>query len=163
MELTWLGRYRNIVLALVHHSNCVSRRLGVPIDRGMGISLTSQEFQLLEAVIENEDKILNLSDYFSITGITRSSLTLASKKLLAYELIEKFKLAGNNKNVILRPTEKGKELYINSCNRTGRKAFKVFFEKLDFLTDEQLEKVADAIMSLDEEIDDDAKVVLIKQ
>ena len=162
MELIWLGRYKGLVHALVHHSNCVARKAGVSIDRGMGVSLTSQEFQFLEAVIEHEDDVLILSAYATLTGISRSSLTLAAKKLESYGLVEKFKFANNKKNIILRPTEKGKMLYLQSCKETGEKTFSSFFDKLSFLTDDQLEKIADAIMALDIKISD-GEDELIKQ
>jgi len=130
----------------------MAQKAGNAINRGFGISLTSQEFQLLECVIENEDDVLNMSDYNSITGINKSSLTVAAKKLMNYELIEKYKLAGNKKNIILKPTKKGIELYnhfvLNSCEQV----FEELFEKLSGLSDDQLQAVVDAIMSLDKEI-----------
>lgn len=162
VELTWLGRYKGLVHALVHHSNCVARKMGLSFDRGMGVSLNSQEFQLLEAVIEHEDETLILSAYSALTGISRSSLTFAAKKLESYALVERYKFASNKKNIILRPTEKGKEIYRHNSNQTSKKVFAAFFDKLSFLTDDQLEKIADAIMTLDVGIEESGDE-LIKQ
>ena len=162
MELTWLGRYRGIVAALVHHSNSVNRALTERRDYGGGVSISTQEFQILEALIEHEDKNYIMADLAARLAIPQSTMTKAAQQLTACGLVERYRLADNKKSVILKPSEKGRALYNNYCEAEARQLFADFFAKLDTLTDEQLDTVTDAIMTLDKTLSQDSDKQLIK-
>lgn len=162
MQLTWLGRYRGVVAALVHHSNSVNRVLTSRMDMGGGIMLSSQELQILEALIEHEDENYIMSDIAAGLAIPQSSMTKISQQLAACGLIERYRREGNRKNVILKPSEKGRALYDDYCENYARDLFAPLFDGLAPLTDEQLAIVADAIFALDGVISQSGEEKLVK-
>ena len=106
-----MGRYRQLIATIVLHGNNVSRVMPLRTPMLDGIALNQPEWQILEYLLENEqdDKCMNrISERL---GIPQSSLSKAVKNLCRFGLVERFRQGGNRKNVILHPTEKGRELY----------------------------------------------------
>lgn len=162
MELTWFGRYRDIIAALVYHTNCVNRTSNVRENIGDGVMLTVQEWQTLESIIEHDDKSLIMSDISKLLGLPLSTLSKVTKQLLSQGLVERYRIDGNRKNIILRPSKKGYLLYHSHCEAVTRPLFQNFFNKLEPLSDEQLKIISDAIIALNAEMDEDQARRLIK-
>lgn len=162
MELTWFGRYRDFIAALVYHTNCVNRTANVRENIGDGVLVTAQEWQTLEAIIEHDDKSLIMSDISRLLGIPLSTLSKVSKQLLSQGLVERYRLDGNKKNIILRPSKKGYSLYRTHCEAVTMPLFQRFFNMLESLSDEQLKIMSDAIIALNTEMDEEQVRRLIK-
>ena len=147
MELTWMGRYRELIRALVYYSNSSNRNvLGRPISaEENGISQT--EYQILEYICEFEHKHKIMADISRDLGILPSIVTKCTKRMYDMGLIEKYRIQGNNKSIVLRPTEKGKELYHTMMSLVSS-AFLPFFQQLENATDEELSMFEHAIRSL---------------
>lgn len=155
------GRYHDLVLALVRHSNSVNRVLNTETNIG-GFGLTVQEYQLLEAVAEYEDENWIMSDYASHLGISLSSISKMASKLTSLGLITKYKLSTNKKNIILKPTDTGIELYHRFFSDISGKLFAPFYAKLDTIPEEYLERMTEAINVFSGELKDDAEERLIE-
>ncbi len=149
-------------MALLHHTNVVSRTMSFKIDRGEGIFLSHQQTQILELIIEYRNENLSMSDFAKMLGLSRSMVTQASKLLVKYGLVERYRSSDNLKTVILRPTEKGVKLFDNYISSTSSQLFKNYFSKLSALTDEQLKIVEEAIYALDSELEEDNEKILSK-
>ena len=162
MELTWFGRYRDIVTALVYHTNCVNRSANIRENYGSGVMLTAQEWQTLETIIEHDNENLIMSDISKLLGIPLSTLSKLTKQLLSQGLVERYRIDGNRKNIILRPSKKGYLLYQEHCEAVTTPLFQRFFNKLEPLSDEQLKIISDAIIALNTEMDEDQVRRLIK-
>ncbi len=148
METDWMGRYRPLVAALVLHSNIVNKASNERMDVGSGIMLTTQEWQTLECIIEHEDSYFSMIEIARQLGIPQSSFSRVVKALHEYRLIAKYQVAGNKKNIILRPTELGKEIYAKRSDDYIRRLFRKFFNELEPLSDEDLKLITGAINHL---------------
>lgn len=138
MEADWMGRYRPLVAALVLHCNIVNKASNERMDIGDGVMLTPQEWQTLECIVEHEDSYFSMIEIARQLGIPQSSFSRIVKTLHDYKLIAKYQVAGNKKNIILRPTEFGSSLYCNRAEDPTREKFKSFFKDLESLSDKDL-------------------------
>ena len=147
MKLEWFGRYRNISAALVQFSNCMIKTAATEWDIGEGVYLTGPEWQVLELIIENDDGALIMSDYAKMLGLPKSTVSKIAKKLLNYDLIARFRVEGNNKTIILKPTQRGKDIYFNYVTSLVGPLWNTLFEGLSSLDDNSMETVAEALRS----------------
>ena len=58
MDSEWMGRYRNLVAALVQHSNIVMKASSEKAEVSRGIFLNPNEWQILEYLVEHRDHTL---------------------------------------------------------------------------------------------------------
>lgn len=144
-----MGRYRELVRALIYYSNSSNRGMfKKTLSPVNGIALSKPEYQILEYLCEfdNENKIM--ADIAHDLGIIPSIVTKSTKTLVGYGLAERYHIAGNRKNIILKPTQAGRKMYIDCYTGDIEKLFIPFFNALDGLTDEQLKTFERAIYTL---------------
>ncbi len=146
MKLEWLGRYRELVRALVYYSNS-SNKCVIASKRSGEFNLTQHEYQILEYLCEFEDENRIMADISQDLGIGQSSVTKAAKRLIQNGMVERFRLGSNQKNIVLKPTEKGKAAYGFTSSNVSY-AFIRFFQSLDSCTDEQLKVFENAVWLL---------------
>ena len=149
MESEWMGRYREIVAAVVRHGNVVLRNQSNSHDIGDGIVLKQQQWQILEYIVEHRDKRFSMNDISYQLNIPQSTFSRTVKMLCEEGLVEKYQMVNNRKNIILKPTEKGTELYRRHAENSVEPLFRDFFESLKDVSDEDLHRVAVAIEKLD--------------
>lgn len=145
MKPDWMGRYRPLVRALVQHTNTASRNAGMKKEFAPGVMLSSQEWQVLEYLIEHEDETENMLYISERLGIAQSSLSKYTKTLCKEKLVERFHIVGNRKSIILKATEKGRQVYEYRNDHVNSELFAPLFEGLNSLPDEVIEQVAQAI------------------
>ncbi len=148
MGIDWMGRYRPLVAALVLHANVVNRGLSMRSDIGDGIMLNPQEWQVLEFVIEHSDSYFSMIEISRELGIPQSSFSRIVKTIQDYKLISKYQVAGNRKNIVLRPTEYGKNLYNKRVESSSSISFINFFKELDSMSDDCIKTFTRALNNL---------------
>lgn len=148
MELSWMGRYRELVRALIYYSNTSNRGTAVSMARVGEISLSKMEYQILEYICEFENENRIMTDISRDLGILQSNVTKATKHLLTYGLAERYHMKGNKKSIVLKPTEAGKEIYAQYYARDVQPIFQPFFDFLDQCSDEQLRQFETAVRIL---------------
>lgn len=79
-----------------------------------------------------------MTDIADSLGIAQSNITKASKSLSHYGLIERFHLKRNKKNIILKPTDKGKHVYTAIYENEVSGVFIPFFESLNNFSDAEI-------------------------
>ena len=145
MKTEWMGRYRPLVAALVRHSNGVMRSQSTRREYPEGICLSSTEWQVLEYIVEHEnddDCMLFISERLSIP---QSTFSKAVKTLSSLGLVDKYQMLSNKKNIILKPTKRGNEVYEERAKMIAEKNFRAFFEALEDISDKDLETMVNAI------------------
>lgn len=152
MSTEWMGRYREILAALVLHGNVVMRSYTATIDIGEGILLNQQQWQILEYIVEHRDKLFNMIDISYRLNIPQSTFSKTVKILCDNGLVEKYQAVNNRKNIILRPTEKGLHCYESKAAKNAESTLKGFFDALKDVSDEDLHAVAKAIEALDNDL-----------
>lgn len=152
MDTEWMGRYRGLVASLVRHGNVAIRTQTNKKNIGGNIWLNDQQWQILEYLIENRDKIFNMNDVSYRLDIPQSTFSKTIKLLCEKGLVEKYQAVNNRKNIILRPTDYGLKLYDDFSIKDVEKDFKEFFSALESVSDKDLQAVARAIELLDNNI-----------
>ena len=155
MNTEWMGRYRPLIAALVRHSNIVQRRITIRTNVENGIILNAQEWQVFEYIIEHlyDDAHMNLiSDRL---GIPQSSFSKIVKLLCSYGLVEKYQMTNNKKNIILRPSDYGLLLYEKHSSSLIDSTYGDFFDQLESFSDTDIELIAKAIETLNNNLVDD--------
>ncbi|MBQ8536491.1 MAG: winged helix-turn-helix transcriptional regulator [Clostridia bacterium] len=145
MKPDWMGRYRPLVRALVQHTNTASRNAGQKKEFAPGVMLSSQEWQVLEYLIEHEDEDENMLYISERLGIAQSSLSKYTKTLCCEKLVERYHILGNRKSIILKATDKGRQVYDYRSDHVNPALFAPLFEGLDSLPDEVILQVSQAI------------------
>lgn len=112
MELQWMGQYREIVRALIRYANLYAHFQTDKRGDGIDVPLTAHEWQTLECICEFEDNMYNMAYLAKKVGIPASNFSKYVKTLTSLGLVERYRLAGNKKNIILKLSPKGKELYL---------------------------------------------------
>mgnify|MGYP000873090602 FL=1 len=152
MDKSWIGRYRELVAQLVRHSNVCARIMYKEQEIYPNIKLTAQQWQTLEYIIEYENDRLNMSKYAQRLGIPQSSFSKCIKKLVESGLINKYKSSNNKKDVILKASKKGREIYNHHSRILYQYIFYKMFELLDPLSDQDIELTAEAIKALNDSL-----------
>lgn len=148
MELNWMGRYRELVRAIVYYSNSSNRHLFTVNRRLSPADLSMHEYQILEYICEFENENRILADISRDTGIAQSIITKATKRLIALGLAERYRLGNNRKSIVLRPTEAGRARYLEIALGSVAPAFTAFFRSLESFDGETLAVFEDAIRTL---------------
>lgn len=145
MKLTWMKESRALIHALIYYGNiscCGVHTTMMPYD---GVELTKHEFQALEYICEHEDDNQNMTAIANDLGLPQSTLTKITKHLTALELVERFRIVGNKKTVILKPTEHGKQVYITIIQRDIEPLFRNFIQYMSTLPDGSIENFEKAV------------------
>lgn len=144
----WMSRYRPLVAALVKHTNVVQRAAGRTVRLSEEVSLSTQEWQVFEYILEHQDDDSCMNHISERLGIAQSTFSKITKYLCEQGLVDKYQTETNRKNIILRPSADGVDLYRQQTATVGREMFGAFFEDLDGLSDEQLETFTAALERL---------------
>lgn len=144
MKLSWMGKYRDVVEAMVRYGNAYSYAVtikGVISDP----PINSLQLQVLEYLIENEERHDNMSQIANRLHIHMSTFSKTVRQLEAFGLLERYHMNGNRKNVIIVVTDLGKELYEQYASGPKTEVWKKTFEMLDKLDDESVEALVNIL------------------
>ncbi len=134
-----MGRYRELIRMIMKYNNLFSRKLSEKAFDGYGISLTAQQWQTLECVIEYEDTNFNMAYFAKQLGLPKSSFSKHVQSLVERGLVERYQHTNNRKNVVLKPSEKGLALYRRNSAIILESGWKEVFAIMKDLRDEDLE------------------------
>ena len=131
MKLEWMGEYRDLVEALMHYCNIYAAAYRAENMEYEGISYSYAQIQVLEYLLENEDRQENMSSISSRLGITRSNFSKIINRLAAKGLVEKAYLPGNHKELTVSVNKLGRELYEDYAKEILRWHFSPMFSSLE--------------------------------
>ena len=95
MKLAWMGEYREMVEALIHYCNIYAAAYKVEKMEFQGVSYSYAQIQVLEYLLENEERNENMSAIAARLGITRSNFTKIVNRLVAKGLLDKAYMLGS--------------------------------------------------------------------
>ena len=119
----------------------------------LGLRLTSQQFQILECVVEYEDENKNMVFMGNKLGLKKSTFSKLIKVLVNYGLVERYRQNDNRKDIILKPSEKGRIYYQERSKIFLESAWKEAFAVLDKLSDESLAIIVDFMTKIIDDLD----------
>ena len=147
MKLEWMGEYREVVEALIHYCNIYAGVYRREKLQYQGVSYSYAQIQVLEYLLENEERCDNMSRIASRLGITRSNFTKIVQRLESKGLVEKALMPGSHRERSVAVTALGRALYEDYSREILRWHFDPMFRSLEGLTPEARDRVRDALQA----------------
>lgn len=145
MKLEWMGQNREIVEALIHYCNIYAGVYRIEKMSFRGITYSYSQIQVLEYLLENEERNDNMSAIAHRLGITRSNFTKIVTRLCKKGLVEKVRVPGSKRDLNVIVNDLGRELYEDYSIGILKRHFEPMFRDLDKLSPEAREYVRDAL------------------
>ena len=140
MRLEWLGKYGDFVEKLVHYGNAYAQNYNTERSFGVGASFSASEIQTLEYILTNQDKNQNMAEMAYYLGIPASTFSKNINKMMKKGLVEKYHISTNRKEIILRVSDFGKDVYEQYSRFAYERLYKDVFSVLDQIPAEYVEK-----------------------
>ncbi len=145
MKLEWMGQNREIVEALIHYCNIYAGVYRIEKMSFRGIAYSYSQIQVLEYLLENEERNDNMSAIAHRLGITRSNFTKIVTRLCKKGLVEKVRVPGSRRDLNVVVNDLGRELYEDYSKGILKRHFEPMFRDLDMLSAEDRAHVRDAL------------------
>ena len=145
MKLEWMGDHRDLVEALIRYCNIyagVYRREKLSFQ---GVPCSYAQIQVLEYLLENEERRENMTHIAARLGITRSNFTKITQRLAAKGLVEKKPMPESRRETAVTVTPLGCAVYEDYTREILRWHFSPMFRALDQLSPEDRGHVRDAL------------------
>ncbi|MDR2370595.1 MAG: winged helix DNA-binding protein, partial [Treponema sp.] len=113
-----------------------------------GFFLNGQQWQSLECILEYEDENKNMSFMARQLGISKSTFSKNIQFLVRHDLVEKYQQNDNRKDIILKPSERGRSFYKKRSQIISESGWKEPFAILDKLTDESMNILVEFMKNL---------------
>lgn len=164
MRLEWLGKYGDFVEKLVHYGNAYAQNYNTERSFGVGASFSASEIQTLEYILTNQNKNQNMAEMAYYLGIPASTFSKNVNKMMKKGLVEKYHISTNRKEIILRVSDFGKDVYEQYSRFAYERLYKDVFSVLDQIPAEYVEKFTQILkLCAEENISTaDNQAVLIK-
>ena len=146
MKLEWMGEHRDVVEALIHYCNIYAGVYRIEKMSFRGITYSYAQIQVLEYLLENEERNENMSSIAHRLGITRSNFTKIINRLEAKGLVERIRMPGSRRDLCVCVNELGRKLYEDYVKGVLKRHFTPMFRDLDKLSPESRAIVRDALM-----------------
>jgi len=140
-----MGEYRGVVEQLIHYCNVYAAVYKKETNHFGGVDFSFAQIQVVEYLLENEELNQNMSCIATRLGITFSTFSKMVNKLEQKGLLEKYFLEGNNKNIVVRVSELGRQVYAEYSEQIKRNHFGPMFENLRQIPPEYLPVIAKAL------------------
>lgn len=152
MGTEWMGRYRNMVEAMIRFGNVYAQTLSEPGFIECSAEITGEELQVLEYILENEVLHLNMAEIAKRLSIPQSSFSKLVKRLTQKGLLEKYHSKSNRKNVIICVSEYGKKVYDEYVQSSVNGKWGRMFENLDDISEDSLAAFTQALNGFCEDV-----------
>jgi DNA-binding MarR family transcriptional regulator len=147
MKLAWMGEYRDVVEALIRYCNVYAASYKPEAMNYNGISFSFSQIQVLEYLLENEERNENMSAIAKRLGISRSNFTKIVNRLAGKGLLEKHHMPGSGKEMKLSINELGRELYNSYSQKILQAHFAPMFKEFEKIPKEYYPYIAMALNS----------------
>lgn len=145
MKLEWMGSYRGLLEKLIRYCNVYAAVYKEEIDYGLEEPFSFAQIQVLEYLLENEELNQNMSTIACRLGVSLSTFSKMVSKLTDKGLLEKFYLEGNRKNIVVRVSQRGRELYGEYSQRVLEEHFSHMFDVLNTIPEEYIASFVQAL------------------
>ena len=166
MYLDWMGKNRLFVEKMIRFANMYAAVYKKEEFYGTEIPISFEQVQVLEYLLENERLNQNMAMIASRLGVTPSNFTRIVNKLVKKGLLEKYYMEGNRKNIIIRVTDLGRELYQTYSKYIYNNFFSGLFEASEEIPAEVLNGLAKGLeksISKQSAVELKAKLIPVKE
>ena len=131
MVMEWMGEYRDVVEALIHYCNIYADVYKNEHMVFQDVTYSFSQVQVLEYLLENEERQDNMSAIAARLGISRSNFTKIVNRLESKGLVEKAYMQGSRKELVVTVNDFGKALYEEYSQEILKNHFQPMFSKLN--------------------------------
>ena len=142
MKLEWMGEYRDVVEKLMKYCNEYGNIYKREQHYGTEIKISYAQIQVIEYLLENEERHQNMSTIASRLGVSLSVFSKLVNQLAAKGLLQKFHTQSNKKDVIIQVTDLGRKTYSDYSEYIVQTHFQKMFDVADQLPRETLPVIA---------------------
>lgn len=142
MKLEWLGKYRDFFESLYHYTNTYGQIYSVQGFHHTSVSCSLAELQILEYILENEEKNQKMSEVAERLGVSPATFSKNVKKMVQKNLLEKYKSTANKKEIIVKTSLLGKKVYKEYVTGLLEIRFKETFEILDTIPETYIDAIS---------------------
>lgn len=145
MNTKWLGKHRDFIGCLIKYANNYGQAYNVLGFHNTTVPCTLAQIQVIEYIIENEEKNQKMQEIAKRLGVSTSAFSKNVKKMVEKGLLEKYKAIDNKKEIIVKASPLGHKVYEEYVTSLYERRFKHTFELLDKVPEEYLDLVAEAL------------------
>lgn len=111
MELKWMERHRSLIEKMIRYGNAYAYTFRKQRSFGTDTLFSASQIQTLEYILEAEDSDEKMTEMAARLGVSKATFSKNVKSLMDKGLLEKFHCEGNQKNIYVKPTDKGRKVY----------------------------------------------------
>lgn len=145
MKMEWMGEYRDVVESLIRYCNIYAGVYKKEAIVYQDVTYSFSQIQVLEYLLENEERQDNMSAIAARLGISRSNFTKIVSRLEAKGLVEKSSIQGSRKEINVSVNDFGKALYEEYSQRILKHHFEPMFRELEQIPEELYPHIAAAL------------------
>lgn len=145
MQEKWNDEQQELMEKLVKFANLYVQMQNRTYEVADGILLTIAEVQTLEYLIGNDGRHEKMAEIAVRMGVSPSTFSQNVKKMVKMGLLEKYHTATNKKNIIVRASNLGKEVFKRYCEWINKQQFDDFFAVLNEIPPEYIRTMCHAI------------------
>lgn len=145
MKLEWLGEYRDFVEKMIKFGNAYASRYQKERYFGSEIPFSPSQLQTMEYILESEDKNQNMAEIAARLGMSPSTFSKNVKKMIDKGLLEKYRTIDNRKNIIVKVSPLGREVYETYSRFALEHRFDPLFCMLDEIPREYVDKFTNLV------------------
>lgn len=131
MKLEWMGNHRALIEKIIKYGNAYSNTYKLQRSYGTDVMFSASQIQTLEYILEAEDKDEKMSEMAARLGVSRSTFSKNVKNLEEKGLLEKYHLSGNRKDIYVKPSAEGREVYAKYTEFVRQICFDDIFQYAD--------------------------------
>ncbi|QOS78053.1 winged helix-turn-helix transcriptional regulator [Paenibacillus sp. JNUCC31] len=135
MKLDWMGDHRDLIEKIIKYGNAYSNTYKLQRSYGTDMTFSASQIQTLEYILEAEDQEEKMSEMAARLGVSRSTFSKNVKNLKEKGLLEKYHLSGNRKDIYVKPSDKGREVYANYTEFVRKLCFDDIFKQADQISE----------------------------
>jgi DNA-binding MarR family transcriptional regulator len=142
MNLQWMQSHRLILEKIIKFGNAYAANYSKKGNFGTNIEFSPSQIQTFEYILDSEDRNEKMSVVARTLGISKSTFSKNVNFLVRNGMLDKYWLGNNRKDIYVKPTQKGKEIYAKYVNYVLDACFNEIFRIADDISDEDNERFA---------------------
>lgn len=143
--------YEEIVGLFIRLSNKYNALERIPVDYGAGKDIYHSERHLLDQIGEHPEK--NVTELARFVGVTKGAISQTVKKLENKNLVQRYKGEENDKEVLLKLTETGNEVF-ETHKAMNLEAIMPFYKHLAKYPDDKVNFLKEIFIWMDSFLDE---------
>lgn len=140
MQLEWMGKYRDFIEKLIKYGNSYAQAYKIEGAYATDIPFSPAQLQVMEYILENEERNQKMAEIAERLGITPSAFSKNVKKMVEKGLLEKYHTSENKKDVIIRVSDLGRQVYAQYVHFACERAYKEVFRILDGIPEDYVQR-----------------------